>query len=202
MLAYVEKLFWPVVSGLADSLLRLNTEKTPLRQLGWKNKTKQNIRLQERFVNNSLTINKAASYTQRCCILASVILSIPLSTFSWSSPPFSTFILNFTSRTFSILVANSISHTYSHAPCPPVSYPPQTHTLLPKMHCPAACLPFHWPIKQPELYGFTDSKYINYREREREREGWEGGVDAKWESTWGLWPKTPSSGKEREVTGE
>lgn len=93
------------------------------------------------------------------------LLSDPLSTFSWSSPPFSTFILSFTPRTFSILVANSISHTYSHAPCPPVSYPPQTHTLLPKMHCPAACLPFHWPIKQPELYGSTDSKYINYRGR-------------------------------------
>lgn len=34
MLAYVEKLFWPVVSGLADSLLRLNTEKNSTQAAG------------------------------------------------------------------------------------------------------------------------------------------------------------------------
>lgn len=38
------------------------------------------------------------------------------------------------------------------------------------MHCPAACLPFHWPIKQPELYGSTNSKYINYKGRKRDGE--------------------------------
>lgn len=114
----------------------------------------------------NLIIKGVVSWHRLC------LLSIPLSTFSWSFPPFSTFILNFTPRTFSILVANSISHTYSHELCPPVSYPPQTHTLLPKMHCPAACLPVHWPIKQPELYGSTDSKYINYRGRGK------GGKDA------------------------
>ncbi len=96
----------------------------------------------------------------------------------------------FISLTFSIIHANSITHTYSHIHHPPVSYPPQTHTLLPKMHCPAARLPFHWPIKQPELYGSTDSKYINYRERERERRGDTKGEGVeKREYTWGLWSK-------------
>lgn len=78
------------------------------------------------------------------------------------------------------------SHTHtSHKYTFLLSYTLQTHTLLPKMHRPAAHRPFHWPIKQPELYGSTDFKYINYAEQKK-RGGEKVGEEVKraGENTW------------------